>query len=382
MLVLSKIIVFLACHGAPADHFATYAEVLKEQGYEVQVYATGMALKKFQDRNIEVKVSFSLENLEPVDQDALAAKIAKTCSKASLIFTDVGHDFSIKMQEALAIYASKVPRVAYYENLEPFVPGGYSSTFSKVLQKANAAIFANEALVDAKIYSEPGKEIDFVVKKRLGIGYYPLAQAEKILQRRKLEHTSLRSAFLAERGIHDRGQKILVYFGGNNTEYFSKAFPAFLSFLPGASEDIVVVVQQHPGAKEKNEDGMQVVAWLKEFGEKQGTPRVILSDLSSEDAQVLADAALYYQTSMGPQFVLEGNPVIQIGHEIYEDILVKNRIAPAVTSATQLVDVVKGLDKQIENNPKNAAILRDLIHRKDWPQVLGDIVKKSHDLAF
>ena len=42
---------FIACHGGPADHFATYAEALTKQGYDVQIHATGPALKKLQERN-------------------------------------------------------------------------------------------------------------------------------------------------------------------------------------------------------------------------------------------------------------------------------------------------------------------------------------------
>ena len=371
MAAISKAIVFIACHGGPADHFATYAETLKEQGHEVQVYATGQALKKFQDRKIEVKIPFSLENLGMEAQNLLATEIAKTCSKAAMVFTDVGHEFAVKMQEALAEYAPKIPRAAYYDNLEGFVPGGYSSTFAKVSQKANIIVFANRALMDAEIYSEPGEKIALYDKRLYRIGYYPVASAEAILERRKKEHTAKRAEFLAKQGIEDKGQKLLVYFGGNNTEYFSEAFPAFLSFLLEAPDNIVVVLQQHPGAKEKNEDGKRV----KEWNEGSGKQNVILSDFSSDEAQVLADAALYYQTSMGPLFVLGGIPAIQIGHEVYKDIVVKNDIAPTATSATELANVLKGLDKQIKDNPLHAKKLKDLIFKEDWPQALGRLVQ-------
>jgi hypothetical protein len=45
---ISIAVCLIACHGAPADHFATYAEVLIKQGYDVKIYATGPALKNFQ----------------------------------------------------------------------------------------------------------------------------------------------------------------------------------------------------------------------------------------------------------------------------------------------------------------------------------------------
>ncbi len=370
----------IACHGGPADHFATYAEVLTKQGYDVQIHATGPALKKFQERGVEIKYSFSLDNLTSEEEDSLAQAIAKTCSTASIVLTDVGHVFDVKIQKALSIHATKLPRLAYYDNPEPFVPGGYSSTAAEVMEVAEVILFANETLTRAKIYSAVGKEVDFTDKKRFGIGYYPVSQAEKIAEKRKTDHAITRSTFLMKNVIEDRGQKVLVYFGGNNEEYFSKAFPAFLSFLAKASEqvdlkNIVIVIQQHPGAKAKNLDGQQVEAWLKEFGGQVEMPQVILSDFSSDHAQVLADAAFYYQTSMGPQFVLEGIPTVQIGHETYEDILVRNHLAPTVTNAEGFAQVIGTLEKM--NKMPQQDLLSSLGIKEDWPKVLENVIKES-----
>lgn len=371
----------IACHGGPADHFATYAEVLVKQGHSVQIYASGPALKKFQERGIEVISPFSFENLRPEEEDNLADQIAKTCSTASLVLTDVGHVFDIKIQKALTIHATKIPRLAYYDNPEPFVPGGYSYTAAEVMLEAEGILFANETLAKAAIYSETGKEVDLGSRKRIGIGYYPVSQARKIAERREIEHDSMRSIFLTKNEREDKGQKVLVYFGGNNEEYFSKAFPAFLSFLAQAAEqvdlrNVVIVIQQHPGAKLKNRDGEQVAKWLKEFGEKAEMPRIILSDFSSDDAQVIADAALYYQTSMVHQFVLEGIPTVQIGHETYEDILVRNHLAPAVTNAIQFAHVVENLETGIKEKPQKDFILSRLGIREDWSKVLVQEIKE------
>jgi hypothetical protein len=370
----------IACHGGPADHFATYAEVLTKQGYNVQIHAAGPALKKFQERGIEVKYSFSLDNLISEEEDSLAQAIAKTCSTASIVLTDVGHVFDVKIQKALNIHATKLPRLAYYDNPEPFVPGGYSSTAAEVMEVAEGILFANETLTRAKIYSAVGKEVNLTGKKHFGIGYYPVSQAEKIAEKRKTDHAITRSTFLMKNVIEDRGQKVLVYFGGNNEEYFSKAFPAFLSLLAKASEqidltDTVIVVQQHPGAKVKNLDGQQVEAWLKEFGEQASMPKVILSDFSSDNAQVLADAAFYYQTSMGPQFVLEGIPTIQIGHETYEDILVRNHLAPTVTNAEGLTQVIRNLEKMGKMPQED--LLNSLGIKENWPTMLENAIKES-----
>ncbi|WP_213157591.1 hypothetical protein [Parachlamydia sp. AcF125] len=272
-------ICFISCHGAPADHFATYAKVLTEQQFDVQIHAaTGAALDKLRARGIAVKSSFDLKNLNSEEKDNLAKEIAKVCSTASLVLTDVGDEFDIKIQKALATYAAKVPRLAYYDNPEPLVPGNYSSIAAEVMRAAEGILFANEALAHAKIYSKKNEEIDFAGKPRLGIGYYPISQAEKVAEQRRTDHDSRRSEFLRRKGIEDKGQKIWVYFGGNNKDYFEEAFPAFLSFLSQASEitdlsNIVVIIQQHPSAKVENQDGQQVSAWLAEHSQKAQGPK-------------------------------------------------------------------------------------------------------------
>lgn len=358
----------IACHGGPSDHFATYAEALDKQGYDVQIYATGPALKKFQERGVKVNNPFSLENLQTGAEDDLANLIAKSCSQASLVITDVGHPFTIKIQKALAIQAAPVPRLAYYDNPEPFVPGGYSLVAAEVMHEAEGILFANENLAKETIYSKPGKAVDFGDRRRIGIGYYPITQAEKICKRRELEHDKLRSEIFIKNGIEDTGQRVFVYFGGNNEEYYSKAFPAFLSFLQQAAETIdlshvLFVIQQHPGAK------------VKEHWENNRL-RIILSNFSSDDAQVIADVAFYYQTSMGPQFILAGIPTVQIGHETYADILVKNRLVPTVTTPTQLINVMTNLEKEINEPPKKEAILKELGFRKDWLNLLERTIKE------
>lgn len=40
---ITKAIIFVCCHGGPADHFATFSESLTKDGYDVQIYASGPA---------------------------------------------------------------------------------------------------------------------------------------------------------------------------------------------------------------------------------------------------------------------------------------------------------------------------------------------------
>lgn len=367
------VVCFIACHGAPADHFAAYAEELSMRGYEVEICASGPALKKFQERDITVKLPFSLDNITPEEEDRLAHAIAKTCSTASIIITDVGHRFDASVHNALNIHSPAVSHFAYYDNPEPFVPGGYSSTAAEVLKAADGALFANANLANDTIYSAFGKEIDLAGKPKFGIGYYPIDHAKKIAAKRKSEHDAARSGFLRANGIEDRGQRLFVYFGGNNEEYFTRAFPAFLSIVAEASDqtdltNTIFVIQQHPGAKAANRDGQQVETWLNKFGSRSLLPAVILSDFSSDDAQVLADGAFYYQTSMGPQFVIAGIPAVQVGHETYEDILVRSHLAPSVTNAGEFADAIGRLAEAGEVPQEN--LLNCLGINANWPEEL------------
>lgn len=364
----------IACHGGPADHFATFVEQLSSEVGVIEIYASGPALKKFQERGIEVKISFSIDNLSPEEEDALAEQIAKACATASVVITDVGHAFDIKVQRALAHQVTHVRRLAYYDNPEPYVPGGYSAVAAKVMEAAQGVLFANSNLAQSSILQAPDREIDFGDREKVGIGYYPINQAEKIAKRRAAEQAVRRQDFFEKNDLEDKGQKVLIYFGGNNEEYFSKALPAFLSLLEKGMMEVdltnmVIVFQQHPGAKTKNIDRGIVENWISTHKERAQAPKIFLSDFNSDDAQTLADGALYYQTSIGPQFVLAGIPTIQVGHETYEDILVRNSLSPSVTSVDQFISVIDGLSHQQKKIPQEV-ILEGLGIKTNWLQTL------------
>lgn len=368
--VTQAAITFIACHGGPADHFATFAQNLPEIG-SVKIYASGPALKKFQERGIEVH-PFSIDNISSEEEDILAQQIAKACSASSVVITDVGHCFDIKMQKALACQITHVRRLAYYDNPEPYVPGGYSQVASQVMLASEGILFANSKLAESSIFQEQHKEIDFTDIKKIGIGYYPIGQSEKIARRRAEEKTFLRQQFLAKNNLIENEQKIFVYFGGNNDEYFGKAFPAFLSLIAEGIEQFdfsntVFIIQQHPGAKEKNFDARMVSEWISKYEKMEKAPKVIISDFNSDNAQILADMAFYYQTSMGPQFALAGIPTVQIGHEMFEDILVRNDLSPSVTNSSQLIDVIAGVHSKKEISQE--VIFESLGIKNNWFEI-------------
>lgn len=360
--IFASVIYFIACHAGPADHFATFADELCLRGHSVQIYATGAALKKCQDRNKDLTIPFSLEG---VSEEEAWALLAKSCSRADAVITDVGHPFAIALQKALKDQAPQTAHLAYYDNPEAYVPGGYSSVASEVMQEAEVVLFANSHLVKAR-------EIDVPSAKRIGLGYYPTAQAEKLSARRKNEQSALRAKLFAKYSLVDRGQKVLVYVGGNNEEYFTKAFPAFLALMGQVDlSETVLLLQQHPGAKEKNRDGKLVHAWNGK------TAPFLISEFTTDDALVVADAMLYYQTSMGPQFVLAGIPTIQVGHEVYEDILVRNGLCHTATTPEALTVALTDLEA-----PSNETqILDGLGISPDWADRLEAALEEKISLA-
>lgn len=375
-------ICFIACHGGPADHFATFAENLKDTA-NIEISASGPALEKFEKRGIQVKNSFSVENLTPDEEDVLAEKIAKTCAACLVVITDLGHSFDIKLQKALKDFAPNVCRVTYYDNPESFVPGGYSKTAVQVMLAAKKVLFANSNLPKIPIFYEPGKEINFENIEKIGIGYYPLELAEKIAKRRFEEQDFMRQKLFLKHNFPETGQKVFVYIGGNNEEYFNNAFPAFLSILTETMADqdfsnTIFVLQQHPGAKGKNLDVKLLSEWKSNYENEENAPKIIISDFSTDDVQVLADGVFYYQTSMGPQIVLAGIPIVQIGHESYQDILVRNHLAPSVTNPQQFKISIKELSHP-QKEVHREQILESLGIKKDWLQILKASLVVNHE---
>ena len=293
---------------------------------------------------------------------------------ATSIITDVGHPFNGKVQKAFASEKTHIRTFAYYDNPEPYVPGGYSIVAAEVMKAARGTLFANSTLAQGPLFQEPGIEIDFSGKEKIGIGYYPIDQAKKIADRKAAEHLLIRTELFAKNAVVDKGQKILVYFGGNNEEYYGKAFPAFLSLVEAAVkessfENYVILLQQHPAAKGKNLDRVMFEAFDSRIKDLPEAPKMIVSDFNSDSAQIIADMAMYYQTSMGPQFILAGIPTIQIGHETFNDILVRNHLSPSVTTSSQFLITLRELSLPKKEIP-HETIFEGLGINPEWIEVL------------
>ncbi len=122
-------------------------------------------------------------------------------------------------------------------------------------------------------------------------------------------------------------------------------------------------------AKEPRKEGCRVeilaigpaLDKLQRAGAKEFNPEGLdINDPASQ--RLLADAVLYYQTSMAPQFALAGIPAIQVGHDTYPDILVRNNLAPSVSHKEKLLEAVKACAKP----PTNGKLLADLGISPHW----------------
>lgn len=142
------------------------------------------------------------------------------------------------------------------------------------------------------------------------------------------------------------------------------------------SSHIVILLQQHPGAKEKNLDVELFNSWIDQHSHVAQRPLLIVSDLSLEDAQIIADKALYHQTSMAPQLVLAGIPTIHIGHEIVEDMLLRNKLIPSIKNEREWIEVLHKLD-QSDEEPVCDAIVQELGIQKNWLCLLEEAVDRA-----
>jgi hypothetical protein len=384
-LTLTSVVWFIVCDGGPAVHFAAFATTLfTKHQVKIGIYATGPALIKMQDLHLPQSIQllpFIIEDINSKQQEELAVQLINSCLKqgAQTIITDIGNKFDAVLHTAsskLNLSADTVRVWCYYDNPEPYVPGGYSIKSEETIKASKHILFANLNLAkdNSNIYSLPQKKIDLSNKTIQGIGYYPVTETEKLVQQRRFERDALRAS-----NDWSNIKHLSVYFGGNNDAYFDEAFPTFLSSLSqlnqSSVENMIFLLHQHPAAKKENRDGLLLQEWLL----KNSHIQISISTLKTSDqAQIVADIALYYQTSMAPQFILLGLPTIQIGHEIYHDILVKYNLCYTATNASQLALGLKTIKEKGESSvdiQQQKQLVYDAIgYTSDWTSNLYRII--------
>lgn len=342
-------IVFVCSHPNAANHFADFAaELEKSQGITCQFLASGTALENLKKRQVVV------QSFDPND----LSELVKTCRTAKAVITDVGHAAAAKIHQTLSEQAPEVRRFAYYDNPESCVPGGYSETVEQVAAYGPAFLFANANL--EKVYAKPDQEIG--IKTRIPLGYSPLpSEVGKLRDMRKTSQVEKRAQFLKANGIEERKQKIAVYIGGANTEYMNKAFPTFLKVVEGVNLDMTVVIKQHPRSLTDygDQDGKLLAEWKKSHGTE-----VIISKADLNDLLMVADLALYYQTTANAKSVLLDIPTIQV--ERFDDTLVRNGICESVSTSELFLKAVNAPAVAIDQEK----IYKLLGVRNNWAEIL------------
>ncbi|PIS02738.1 MAG: hypothetical protein COT85_01525 [Chlamydiae bacterium CG10_big_fil_rev_8_21_14_0_10_42_34] len=365
MAIAAASICFIACHGGPADHFCTFAQELKKNGRQVEIYASALTFQKFWEKG-----------LNPISmQDLNAKEVAEKCKNCSVVITDVGDLFDEQVQKALAECAPGVTRYAYYDNPEDFVTVEYSATATKVMAAANRVLFANVHLEKVPVLDGDKVPVDLPEEKRVGLGYYPVENAQKIGRDRLEQKGEIRKEFFSKWEIEDQGQKILVYTGGCNDVYFAEAFPKFLEVISDSAghkdfSKYLIVLQQHPRAKVDNRDLEILQKWNTDRG---AGISFVVSDSATNEVMKMADAMIYYQTSMSPQFALAGIATIQVGHDDFKDCLVKSKLCSAVKNAGEFLAALDRLDGSDEVSSE--VVEKGIGYLPDWKERLLVIFK-------
>jgi hypothetical protein len=380
-VTLTSLVCFIVCDGGPAAHFAAFVTHLFTQNeLQISIYATGPALVKLKDSHLPNGIQllpFTLDDSDRDQQEKVAEQLIDDCLKqgARTLIIDIGNKFNAVFQAVLSehnLLSNTIRSWCYYDNPEPYVPGGYSIKTEETIKVSRYILFANMNLAnaDSNIYSLPEKQIDLTNKTIQGIGYYPVMEVEKLFQQREIEKDTIR----AQNNWTDV-KHLFVYFGGNNDAYFDHAFPAFLSSLSQIDKnlirDILFLVHQHPAAKKQNRDVLILQDWLSKTNQVQ----IVISTLKNSDqAQIVADAALYYQTSMAPQFALLGLPTMQVGHEVYRDVLVKYGLCYTATNTTELtigLTAMKERNGSSDEIQQNKQLIYNAVgYTPEWPNNL------------
>lgn len=372
----SPIVCFIVCDNGPAVHFLQFArDLLDDNHLRIDIYANESVLSIFQDLQSCDGIRlfhFSLDQQNTEEkQDKLANELIDNCvvSGARTIIVDIANEFDRKLQNVFNqrdMRSHPIRFWCYYDNSEAYVPGGYSIQAEEMIKLSQNILFANMNLVQCNI------SINLDGKNVQGIGYYPIGTAEILRRRRVIERETLRTRY----GWNSI-EYIFIYWGGNNKTYYEQAFPAFLSLLSQIDvksvENILFIIHQHPAAKKRNQDGLFFREWLS----KNAHIQAILSPLTSDEAQILADAILYYQTSAAPQFALLGLPTMQIGHEVYEDVLVKYHLCETATNSDQLIDGLKVMKEKsnLTEQTHQIQLIHDAIgYTSNWLENLRKVI--------
>lgn len=324
---------FFAAHPNPANHFVEYAQVLEERGVPYQVFAEKSLTEKFS------RFSSRLRMIDSSDfsREEFMEDLLSSIHEQGMAVMDVSSEFFLEFQKRLAVKKPFVKRCVYYDNPEPFVPGGYSRLASKMIALAQYVLFANSSLerkvlLKREVLEEsPGLDIDLSHVGTFGVGFQSIKEAESIKKIRREEGQRIRLDFLERHRIKEQGQRIFVYVGGANETYYFEAFPHFVRMIKSlfdrsdeSLKNTIFILQQHPRAESEGNFDANEAKKLFLCKDPSDSFQFVVSDLKTLESLAIAQGVFYYQTSMAAQFPLADVPLVaQAAHEMYPDILMK-----------------------------------------------------------
>ncbi len=77
---------------------------------------------------------------------------------------------------------------------------------------------------------------------------------------------------------------------------------------------------------------------------------------------------------MGPQFALAGIPIIQVGHNTYEDILVRNHLCPSATTSSEFVKAFLEVKPEAISEERQQLLFKGLGITSDWFKIFKQAI--------
>lgn len=351
-------------HQGPAGHFADFTKVLDREKISYQIVAAEKGAEELKKRHIsfiEFKNNTLLKDLPPTEAQVTAKRLLDLCKGSRKLLIDVGNPFAATVLQNLK--DTSVQCIAYYDNPESLVEGGYSSSVALIVPHVQKIFFANKNLAATSIYTHKHQPLSYQARP-YGIGYCDMADIDNIIKLRRQPKVDTR-------------EKVVVYVGGANDKYYTSGITTFLKLLTEAchKHDLSryhLIFRQHGRAlQEGNLDGSLVKEW--KASSPNTAPLITFSDSKEPFNEVVAKADIltYYQTSASPKFVLAGIPVMQVGPDRIEDVAVDSGAASHVDNAK---DFLAGLLRLSEGHGYSEAtkekVRTKIGYDPNWPQNL------------
>lgn len=367
----------VSLHPGGGAHLAAYQKALEANKISTLCIAAEKGYDALSQRRVKA-IKFAEGITGPIE-NLSAEEISKLCevlfshvteNSCKVVLTDVGHPFLIQFHKFLE--DKKVKHALNYENTENYVVGGWSEVVAKTIDVCPIIIFSNASFGEAcaKIFSQPGIEVDLTRKTRFGTGFYPPEEAEAILKMREpAERARLRKFVTA-----DEKAFIVTYIGAANWQL---ALPTFVEALKEAqkTEDLsqmCIVYHRHPRA-----DGGDIEL-MKKFQTERGekSPEIVFTPFkTSPEAVAAADVVCYSQTGMAATFANSGTKTVQVSPEPFRDALVRNG-APSVSTAQGLVaELNKAKTAGDKLSVSVAKVNEEIGKRDDWEKRLVGFVR-------